>query len=349
MSALPVVVVGAGLGGACAALALGRTRPVVVLDAVGPAAGASGAAAGLVNAFTGRRARRAWRADEARAALDRLGDEAGVPVLASGVLRPASDPKQAAAFGRAAEAWPDEAVWVDAGASAERWPGACAPHGALWIPGGGHVSVPDLVRGALAASGRFGTETRWGVRLVGWRVDPEGLVAITDQGEIRASALVLCPGADLLPSLDRFAFGRVRGQTITLGARLPAGFPAVAAGTYIVPTNAGVVVGATYEHTFSGLAVDAAASVALRERAARLVPELAEAPVVSARVGVRLTVPASVSPERLPRVGEVAPGVWLFAGFGSRGLLTAPLLAESLPDWLLDPPSVPAELRPAEG
>ena len=349
MSELPVVVVGAGLGGACAALALSRTRPVVVLDAVGPAAGASGAAAGLVNAFTGRRAGRAWRADEARAALDRLGDASGVAVAPSGVLRPADDPKQAAAFRRAADAWPAEAVFVEAGASAERWPGVQAPHGALWVAGGGHVVVPDLVRGALGAAVRGGAETRWGVRLSGWRVDSEGaLTAITDYGEIRAAALVLCPGADPLPGVT-FPFGRVRGQTVTLDARLPAGFPAVAGGRYVVPTGAGVIVGATYEHTFSDLAVDVAASVALRDKAVRLVPELADAPVVSARVGVRLTVPASVSPERLPRVGEVAPGVWLFAGFGSRGLLTAPLLAEALPDWILDPTSVPVEVRPVEG
>lgn len=346
---LPVVVVGAGLGGACVALAISRTRPVVVLDAVGPAAGASGAAAGLVNAFTGRRAGRAWRADEARAALDRLGDASGVAVTPSGVLRPASEPKQAAAFERAAEAWPDEAVWVRADAATERWPGARAPHGALWIAGGGNVSVPALVRGALAAAERGGAEMRWGVRLGGWRVDRDAVRTTTDRGEIRASALVLCPGADPLPGLDRFAFGRVRGQTVTLDARLPAGFPAVAGGTYVVPTDAGVVVGATYEHAFTDLAVDAAASLALREKAARLVPALAEAPVVSARVGVRLTVPASVSAERLPRVGEVAPGVWLFAGFGSRGLLTAPLLAEALPEWLLDPARVPAELRPVAG
>ncbi|MGB3542229.1 FAD-dependent oxidoreductase, partial [Rubrivirga sp.] len=45
----PTVIVGAGLAGACAALVLSRTRPVVVLEAEAPASGATSAAAGLAN------------------------------------------------------------------------------------------------------------------------------------------------------------------------------------------------------------------------------------------------------------------------------------------------------------
>ncbi|HYG67362.1 MAG TPA: FAD-dependent oxidoreductase, partial [Anaeromyxobacteraceae bacterium] len=65
-----VVIAGAGLGGACAAFWLSRKRRVLVLERDAPAAGASGAAAGLVNPFMGRKARPAWRHAEALAALD---------------------------------------------------------------------------------------------------------------------------------------------------------------------------------------------------------------------------------------------------------------------------------------
>ena len=353
MPRLPTVVAGAGIGGACAALALSRTRPVVVLDAVGPAAGASGAAAGLVNPFAGRRAARAWRAGEALAALDRFAEAAGVPVVRSGVLRPAGDAKQATAFAASADLSPGEATWVRPEAAAERWPGIAAPWGALWVPGGGHVDVAALVRGALAAAERNGAEMHSGVRLVRWETHLNAVHAITDQEQIDAEALVLCPGdgVSTLPRLAPLAFGRVRGQTVTLGAALPAGSPAVAGGVYAVPTAAGVVVGATFEHTFADLRASPEASLWLRDRAARLVPALADAPVVAERVGVRLTVPTSVSPERLPRLGPLGGDrrVWLFAGFGSRGLLTAPLLAESLPGALADPSVVSTALKSGLG
>ena len=343
---LPVVVVGAGIGGACAALALSRFHTVIVIEAHEPASGASGAAAGLVNAFAGRRGARAWRATEAREALDRLASVAGVPIEPTGVLRPARDAKQAEAFRRSAEAFSSEATFLDAASAAERWPGVEAPLGTLWVPGGGHVDVARLVRGALAGAVRLGGVVRTGARLIGWR-DNRLPVAITDHGEIPALALVLCPGAEPpVAQLAAFPFGRVKGQTVRLEARLPDGFPAVAGGSYVVPTGAGVVVGSTFEHTFTDLAPDPAASLRLRAAAAHDVPALAGARVLEARAGVRLTVPASVSPERLPRLGAVDDGVILFAGFGSRGLLTAPLLAEALPAIVADPERAPAGLRP---
>ncbi len=331
----PVVVVGAGLAGACAALELARSRSVVVLDAHRPASGASGAAAGLVNPFAGRRGARAWRAGEARAALDVVADAVGVPVESSGVLRPAANPKQAADFVRSAEAWPDEATFVSE--SHGRWPSVEAPLGALWIPGGGHVDVARLVRGILAAAEYLGAVVRTGVRLTGWTEQAGVVDALTDSGVIPSEALVLCPGADVaaLPGLSHLAWGRVKGQTVTLEARLPDRLPAVAGGVYIVPGASGVVVGATFEHQFETLEPDPQTSAMLRERAARLIPALADAAILSARAGIRLTVPASVSPDRVPRLEAVSARVWLFAGLGSRGLLTAPLLARAFaqPPW----------------
>ena len=332
MPRLPTVVVGAGLAGACAAAVLARAGPLVVLDAVGPAAGASGAAAGLVHAFTGQRARRAAQATEARAALDRAADRAGVPVEASGVLRPAATARQASDFAAAARDAPAEASWLPPDAVAERWPGVTAALGALWIPGGGHVDVPALVRGLLAAAQRDGADLRTD-RLTDWFEDPAGrVVAVADRESVAAERLVLCPGYGIaaLPRLAGLPFGFVRGQTVTLDAALPAGAPAVAGGVYVVPTRRGVVVGATFEHTFSSLDPDPETSLVLRERAAHLVPALAGAAVLDARVGVRVTVPATVSPDRRPRLEPLSERVWLFAGLGSRGLLTAPLLAEAL-------------------
>ena len=247
-----------------------------------------------------------------------------MPLTVPGVLRPAQTPRQAEDFAHAARLFPAEATW----SAAERWPGVAAPLGALWIPDGAHVDVPALVRGLLGAARRDGADVRT-ARLVDWT---DWGNAITDHEEIAAERLLLCPGHGIagLPRLSTRPFGFVRGQTITLDATLPAGFPAVAGGVYIVPTPHGAVVGATFEHTFTHLDPDPHTSLDLRDRAARVVPALAGAAVLDARVGVRVTVPVAVSPERRPVLERIAERVWLFTGLGSRGLLTAPLLAETL-------------------
>jgi hypothetical protein len=95
-----LVIAGAGLAGAFSAFYASRECNVLLLDPGGPAAGASGAAAGLVNPFMGVRARPVWKYGEALAALEevlsfRITRES---VLADGILRPASSGEQAVHF-----------------------------------------------------------------------------------------------------------------------------------------------------------------------------------------------------------------------------------------------------------
>ena len=346
-----VVVVGAGLAGACAALVLSRDRRVVVVEADRPGSGASGAAAGLVNPFMGRKAKRAWRAAEALGALDRVLDEGGADGLfaRSGVLRPA--PPETGAFRERAAEHPDELEWLTPGAVAERFPHVAAPAGALLVRRGGHVEV-----GALAAALVRAAEARGAItvraRLASWRDDGTGVVAVTDAGEVAARHLVLClgDGARHLPALAALGLHRVKGQTITLDrpAALPPSHPAVAGRGYVVPSTGGVVVGATFEHDFSHPAPDPALDAGLLAQGAALVPALAGAAVRGRRAGVRLTVPAAVAPGRLPLAGPLGGGaVWVFTGLGAKGLLTAPLLALALPDALDGRAPLPAEVGAA--
>jgi glycine oxidase len=69
--------------------------------------------------------------------------------------------------------------------------------------------------------------------------------------------------------------------------------------------------------------------------------------VLEPRAGVRVTVPRTHSPQRLPLVGPLTGRrrVWVFTGLGSKGLLTAPLLARDLGSWLEAPERIPAEVR----
>lgn len=346
-----VVVVGAGLAGACAALVLSRTRRVVVVEAEGPASGASGAAAGLANPFMGRAAKPAWRHDEALDALVELAAEAGDGLFRpTGILRPASSPKQADRF-RDRAGGHDDLGWLSPAASAERWPLVRSGHGTLVVRRGGSVDLPAFVDAALAVvQARGGEAVR--ARLLEWRADVDGPVAITGHGEIRARHLVLAvgDGARRMPSLAGLPLHGVKGQTVRLGrpAGVPADHPAVAGAGYAVPTEAGVVVGSTFEHDFTDVAPDPALDASLTAAGAALLPALAGAPVLDRRAGVRMTVPTSVSPRRLPLAGPLPgqPGVWVVAGLGAKGLMTAPLLARRLPDALDGGPPLPPELWP---
>src|SRR5690606_9126064 len=164
------IVVGAGLAGACAALYLSGRERVLVLDAGGPAAGASGAAAGLVNPLAGLRARPVWRMDEALDAFHDALARAGVADLfrGPGVLRPAADAAQAGWFREAAARHPGHARWLSPAEAAARYAAAPAPFGALFLPTAGAVVVPDLVGALLAAAVRAGAVVQTGRRVTGW-------------------------------------------------------------------------------------------------------------------------------------------------------------------------------------
>ena len=342
-----IVIAGAGLAGACAALALADSHRVIVLDAGRVGEGASGAAAGLVNPFMGRKAKPAWRHREALNALHATLDAADATdlFLPTGVLRPATDARQLEAF--QASARDNGLAWMKADAVAERWPKARAPHGALWIPEGGSVDLTAMVRSCLRAAEARGAEVQEHRRVTGWRRDARQLVAITDQGEIRADTLLLAlgDGARHLPDLADLPLHRIKGQTVEL-ATGPSDLPAISGGVYVVPRPDRVLVGATFEHLFTDLQPDPAASSRLVDRAQQLVPSL-DGAVRAERVGVRLTVPTSASPRRLPILGPLSdqPGVWVFSGLGAKGLLTAPRLARFLPDALANPGALPPEIR----
>ena len=337
----PVVIVGAGLAGASAALVLSRTRAVTVVEAVGPAAGASGAAAGLANPFMGPKAKPAWRHDAALDALAALADEAGVPLRRTGVVRPAGDDGQARVFAERAAEHAD-LDWLAPGEAGERFPLVSAPHGALWVRRGGSLDVAAFVEGALAAA-----QARGG-RVVSARpTSTRSLPSITGY---EAFQTLLAPGDGLRQWAEGAALPlhRVKGQTVRVArpAALAAEHPAVAGAGYVVPTADGVVVGATFEHRFDGLAPDPALDAGLVARAARMVPALGGAAVIERRAGVRLTVPSHVSPRRLPLAAKVGPGVFVVSGLGAKGLLTAPLIATMLPDALDGRRPLPPELWP---
>lgn len=343
-----VCIVGAGLAGVCAAFALVPTARVTLLEASRPAGGASGVAAGLVNPFMGQKALPLDAWPERLAALTTLLDAVGLPAAPRELVRPAPSAAHAPTFAARAEAFPDALRWHVPRACAARWPEVAAPYGALVVRAGRSVDVGALVarlaarleaRGGELRTGPAGTVQRLDVR------DGAPTVRLADGSHLRADVILFCTGG-LAPGLvPGPPLHPVKGQIVRLYApSLAPRLPLVSGDGYLVPEGRTVLVGSTFEHAFADLHPTPDGIAALREKAAALVPALADAELVDARAGLRVSAPG-----RQPVLGPLpgAPGVWVFNGLGAKGLLTAPWLAQHLPHFLDCPAEIPAAFRRA--
>jgi tRNA 5-methylaminomethyl-2-thiouridine biosynthesis bifunctional protein len=103
--------------------------------------------------------------------------------------------------------------------------------------------------------------------------------------------------------------------------------PATAWGGYAAPTRDGLLFGATHERGETRIETGAAATDRNLQTLAARLPTLAarvtEAGHLHSRAAVRAT-----TPDRLPLAGQVASGLFVLTGLGSRGFCVAPLLAE---------------------
>jgi glycine oxidase len=301
-----VAVAGAGAIGSAVALTLARAGiDVTLFDPNPPGDNASGVAAGML-----------------------------APV-AEAVFDPVSTP-HLALLRRARDLWPAFAEGLDLGirrdglrvegepgwltAIAARFEALGAPFQRL---DGGLVDAEDWrieARPALAAM-------RTAFEALGGRFEPR---AFTPEDLLAFSAVVLATGAGgasgLAPELK--ALTPIKGQ-ILRADRGPTTGPVIRGeGVYIAPGESPAI-GATMEAGRDDLAVDPAATDALRAAAIRLRPELAGA-VLTTEVGVR-----AATPDGLPLVGwSATPGVMLAVGARRNGWLLAPLVADLVAAYL---------------
>lgn len=320
-----VLVIGAGIAGCCLAYALAQRGVATVLVDRGRVGrlGASAVGAALLNPYRGRSGKPGpydlaglsafWRmTDELRAA----GGQPGA--TRSGVLRIASNARQA----RSWQELPGMLRQKDLPLPYR------APAGAFLVEDGGWVEPRQLLHALVSAARDGGVEVieeceveRLDRHEGAWR-------AHTERGAVVGSFVALCLGAGSIAGVELPHLERVAGDQITLASDAPLPFP-IAGSIYLASTGSRVLIGGNHRDPATR---DPHAPELLRASAARMVPPLAEAPIVKVWTGIR-----AKRSDNLPLVDELEPGLWFLGAFGGRGFLTAPLLAGRLADHLAKP------------
>jgi tRNA 5-methylaminomethyl-2-thiouridine biosynthesis bifunctional protein len=341
-----VAVIGAGVAGAATAHALAlRGLEVTVLErAAAPAQAASGNPVAVFRPVISRDDNRATRLTRAAFLHDlrawaMLG---GVEWARCGVLHLAKDADAAAKQRQAlADTAPPAgfARWADLDEARElaNWPVA-AP--GVFYPTAGWVVPAGLCRAWLDHPA---IRLRTGCAVARIQGGSDGWQVLGDDGEVlaEADAVVLANARDALSLVPDQAWplNIVRGQITQLPpGSLPQLQRVVAREGYLAPGASRPLVGATYEHDDDDTMPRTASDLANLARLEAILPGASEGLTpgdVSGRASQRATLP-----DRLPLVGAVGghPGLYVAAGYASRGVVWAGLLGEALADLMTASP-----------
>lgn len=340
-------IIGAGIAGLSLAGALrDRDQAVAVIEKNTIAAGASGTPGGLVNPATGRRATKAWRAEECYKAilnnLEEIQDHSKHQFFRkNGVLRPALTEKMARKMREQFNKtrWPEHwCQWQSVNEIKERHPGINCVEGGLWIPVGMTVDAGAYLQ-ALANYLRSGEvhiltgtipeikhNSHWNIR--------------TGSTNVKAAHLIFATGYETTSHSywKDLPLHPVKGQVACFEAdeELLSFSHSVSSLGYIARTDGSgrFIQGSTYEHDFDHTEPDEDGEEYLRNRLRRTLPELAEnVRLISQWAGVRAS-----TPDKKPVLGQHKniPNLHVFTGLGSKGLLYGKYLADHYADHLLD-------------
>lgn len=339
-----VCIIGAGAAGLALAHALSsRAIELLICDAGKAGQGAIAASAGMIAADAeaaesldpSSPAHRAFHSLARHSAQmwplwsETLLQNTGIDVQyrRSGVLVPGDDTGHAARMAAQAGRFAIAARR----ALAEDAPGYPLAPGALFLPGEARLDPRVLARAlqhAVCAAGARILEDSPVERLVstGGRITG---VQLASGDVLNADAVVIAAGwaaARLHACADGLV--PVKGQILRLDTGGDTSrWPVVRGdGVYIVPASGGhVLAGASVEPGLDDTRTDTATRDALMAQAGRLHPDAPRWRLVDHWAGVR---PAF--PDRMPRVGEAAPGLFVCLGGHRNGILLAPALAEGL-------------------
>ncbi len=316
-----VAVVGAGIAGA-ALIHHARLFGVAadLFDADGPAAGASGNAAGLVTPRldAGHDGVTGLFADALYYARALYAGVAPDAILHEGTYL-CEGPRDAQRFDRLAglpQHAQDDIVRVGQVPDVD---GRAGLHFRAALA----VRPPEIVTALIAGQAVLPQS------IIDWRREADGAIAfaVSDGTTKRYEAVVLACGAGIFGLAPGLGLQAVRGQVERVASDDRPSAP-VSWGGYIVPLNDGFVFGATHDRDDTGTEArdgDRGRNLGLLAKAMPARAERAAGLPSRSRAGVRVA-----SRDHLPRAGEIAPGVFVLTGLGGRGLCLAPLLARAI-------------------
>ena len=209
----------------------------------------------------------------------------------------------------------------------------------LLLRGNGRVDNRSLLRALVAACASAGVEEHRD--RVGAIVEAQGRIRgarLASGGVLEAPTVILAAGAwsGRMEGLPRpLPVRPVKGQMLALGTPdRPLTRVVTSAAAYLIPRESPggpvIVVGATEEEAGFDLAVGDPGQRDLRTGAIRLVPSLADAPVVERWAGLR-----PGTPDGLPILGPDPDleGLCYATGHYRNGILLAPVTGERIAAW----------------
>lgn len=339
-------ILGGGLAGLSLADALqSLDQKVAVVEKNDIGSGASGTPGGLVNPATGRKGKKAWKAEACYKAiqenLNKVRKLTPIPFFhQNGILRPAQSEKMAhkmkSQFNKTT--WPEGwCYWLTEDEIKQKHPGIHCRGGGLWLPVGMTVNVKKYLE----------AYTRWlQLNKVGVKTKCEAAVKRKKNEwqlqlkstTIKCKHLIYATGFETTsnPFWKNLKLEAIKGQTARFQAEEKLTFTHSISGlgyTARLQNEHELIVGSTYEHNFKDLKTDVCGANYLRKRLTKMLPELAgKAKLVNQWAGVRVS-----APNRKPVVGEHPDykNLFLFTGLGSKGLLYSKFVAELFADYLL--------------
>jgi tRNA 5-methylaminomethyl-2-thiouridine biosynthesis bifunctional protein len=305
-----VAVIGAGIAGASLALAFRDLGMEPRIFADGPMASGNPAALVSPRLAAGSEAGATLHALAFRRAVERIGRSAPGAVIARGAERLLK---------------PGEIGRAEATMASGLFPlGSLSLHGDRLVLGDALVVVPDRLRACWLGDVKSARVDAPVQGPDGWRIGGEGpFDAVVIAAGFATAALA---GLPLRP---------IRGQVTT--AAMPLDRPPTSWGGYVVPTESGLLFGATHDRGDADPAVRAADQQRNLEGLARRMPDLA-AQLAGVELGAVAGVRAAAG-DHQPVAGALGGGLFVLGGFGGRGFALAPLLAEHVAALLAGVPS----------
>lgn len=338
-----VRIIGAGLAGCALAYFLKRAGAApVVYEAGGEIApGASGNAAGLYNPrFTAAFGAEAEFYSAAFAlALETfpgLGDIGWNPC---GALHLMTDGQKARRFGKTAESWPAPEMRLCNAREASEIAGVEISYDALFLPRSGSVS-PRKLCAAYGSGVDFRFRSPVGdLAEIGAAIGPGVSSPPCYAGDFedrRAEATVLAcgmaaraffPGLPLRPVRGQVTFAKASPRSAGLKTNLCYG------GYVSAPAGGLHMAGATFQRGVDHAGVLPGDDAENLAKLAAFIPALGGLEAAGARAGVR-----AATPDHFPVAGWMGGRLYVSAGHGSHGILSALMAARVLTDMILERP-----------